>query len=120
MDKQQTAIELFIKWYEALPTYPASGGPARGTISAALVVLDRLMNDYDLHLSSHRAGGQSQIRGASKSAAARILAGFGESRPFLKEGGRTNRGGPVDIEKMHQLCSKPNWKASRWIKEIVF
>ncbi|MBS1786400.1 MAG: DUF4928 family protein [Acidobacteria bacterium] len=100
MGKQQTAIELFRKWYEALQVYSTSGGPARGTIGAALVVLERLTTEYDLRLSAHRAAGQSQIRGVSQSAVAQILLEFGETRPFLKEGGRTNRGGPGDIEKM--------------------
>lgn len=100
MDKQGKALEAFAAWYEGLPVYSASGGPARGTIGAALVVLDRLKNQYDLALSAHRAAGQSQIIGVSSASVARILAEFGETRPFLKEGGRTNRGGPGDIEKM--------------------
>lgn len=43
-----------------------------------------------------------QIRGASGAAVAGILKGFGEERPFAKEGGRTNRGGPAEIKSLLQ------------------
>lgn len=100
MSKPQLAFENFKTWYEELPIYPVSGGPARGTIGAALVVLERLITDYDLSLASHRAAGESQIKGVGKAAVARILAKYGETRAFLNEGGRTNRGVPRDIGKM--------------------
>lgn len=100
MKARERALEVFGAWYEELPTHQASGGPARGTIGAALVVLDRLKDTFDLSLDSHRAKGESQIKGAGGGAVKRILAEFGEIRPFLKEGGRTNRGGPRDIGKM--------------------
>src|SRR5690606_8962584 len=48
----------------------------------------------------HITAGGAQIKGASGAAVARILERFGETRPFSKEGGRTNRGGPGDIRKM--------------------
>ena len=96
----QQVLAAFERWYEQLAIHKPSGGPARGTIAAALVVLDRLKGDCDLSLDSHRAAGKSQIKGASGRAVARILAEFGESRPFLKEGGRTNRGAPRDIAAM--------------------
>jgi len=41
-----------------------------------------------------------QIRGASGAAVAAILKEFGEERPFAKEGGRTNRGGPAEIKSL--------------------
>jgi len=97
MTLERDALKALENWYGALPVHGPSGGPARGTIGAALVVIDRLMKDYDLDLSSHRASGQGQLRGVSKSAVARVLAQYDETRPFLKEGGRTNRGGPGDI-----------------------
>ena len=87
-------------WYGDLPTHKPSGGPARGTIGAALVVLDRLKEDCCLELAHHQAEGGAQIKGLSAQSVARILERFGERRPFLKEGGRTNRGVPGDIEKM--------------------
>jgi hypothetical protein len=101
IDRIEQARAVFAKWYESLPTYSSSGGgPARGTIGAALVVLDRLKDDFNLSLSAHRAPGGSQIQGAGVAAVTEILARFGEQRPFLREGGRTNRGGPGDIGRM--------------------
>jgi hypothetical protein len=97
MDK---ALKIFDKWYKNLPIHKPSGGPARGTIAVALQVLEQLITNYDLRLESHRAAGKAQIKGAGPKNLARILAKFGETRPYLKEGGRTNRGGPGDIEAM--------------------
>lgn len=95
-----TPLASFKKWYGRLPIHKPSGGPARGTIGAALVVLDRLRDDCNLDLSHHQAKGGAQIKGLSATSVAKILDRFGETRPFLKEGGRTNRGGPGDIEQM--------------------
>lgn len=92
------ALAELTSWFDSLPTY--SGWPARGTIAAALVVLERLKSGFNLSLESHRAPGQSQIKGVSGAAASRILAAHGETRVFLKEGGRTNRGTPREIERM--------------------
>ena len=100
MTDKQKVISGFSRWYAQLSIHRASGGPARGTIAAALVVLERLKENCNLKLDSHRALGKSQIKGVSGTAVARILSTFGEARPFLKEGGRTNRGGPGDIGKM--------------------
>jgi hypothetical protein len=90
----------FEGWFKALPSHPAAGGPARGTIAAALVVLEHLRENCRLNLSSHQAKGKAQLAGVSPAAVAKILARFGETRPFLKEGGRTNRGGPGAIGGM--------------------
>lgn len=100
MEVEDRALKIFESWYNKLPVHKPSSGPARGTIGAALIVLERLKGDFDLNLESHRAAGQSQIKGASGAAVARILSRFGENRLFIKEGGRTNRGGPNDIGKM--------------------
>jgi hypothetical protein len=94
-----TNEQLFVEWYAALPLEP-NKFPARGTIAAALVVLEHLKEDFVLNLDSHRAKGQGQIRGVSGSATAKILAEFGETRHFLREGGRTNRGTPGAIGSM--------------------
>ena len=51
-------------------------------------------------LGLQRLLGKSQIKGVSPGAVKKILARHGESRDFLKEGGRTNRGAPGDVEKM--------------------
>ncbi len=102
------ALELFESWYNHLPVHKASGGPAKGTIAAAIVVLERLREDYRLKIEAHTAQGGAQISGASGQAVKKILARFGETRPFAKEGGRTNRGGPGDIKKMLQALKKAN------------
>lgn len=100
MADRERALKAFVSWFENLPVHKPSGGPARGTISSALVVLERLKSNFDLSLAAHRAGGKSQIKGASGPAVAKILAKFGETRHFVSEGGRTNRGGPGDIADM--------------------
>jgi hypothetical protein len=106
MTAELTALAEFEAWYQGLPTQKG-GFPARGTVGAALVVLERLKEDFDLRLQAHRApGGQAQISGVSGAAVARILKNFGEERPFLKEGGRTNRGGPGAIKAMLEHLRK--------------
>lgn len=100
MNERKRALDALTAWYCGLPVHRSSAGPARGTIGSALVVLEQLKTDFNLNLESHRAAGKSQIKGASGPKVASILARFGETRPFIKEGGRTNRGGPGDIGKM--------------------
>jgi hypothetical protein len=100
-----TKEELFAEWYDSLPLEP-NKFPARGTIAAALVVLEHLKEDFSLNLDSHRAKGQGQIRGVSGNATAKILAAFGETRHFLSEGGRTNRGTPGAVGSMLDCIGK--------------
>jgi hypothetical protein len=59
------------------------------------VLLERLKTNFDLDINSHLAEGRAQIKGASGAAVKRILARFGETRPFVSEGGRTNRATPA-------------------------
>jgi hypothetical protein len=54
--------------------------------------LERLKKDYKLNIANHTAKGGTQISGAGGQSLKKILAQFGEKRPFTKEGGRTNRG----------------------------
>ena len=93
----------FIDWYKTLKIVKANNGPANGSIATALVVLNRLKEDYNLDFSTHVAEGGMQIRGASGSAVAAILKAFGEERPFAKEGGRTNRGGPSEVKSLLEM-----------------
>jgi hypothetical protein len=99
----QTALQALGKWFEALNVY--GGFPAKGTISGALVVLERLKSEFSLDIDAHTAKGGSQVSGASGDAVKRILAEFGETRPFVSEGGRTNRGLRGDIKSMLQALS---------------
>lgn len=99
-------VAAFAQWYDSLPL-EANKFPARGTIGAALVVLDHLKEDYVLDLNSHRVKkGQAQIRGLSGKAVSKILASFGETRPFLSEGGRTNRGTPGAVDSLLRCLQK--------------
>ena len=101
------ALRLFSGWFGQLKVHKVSGGPARGTIAAALLILDKLMDEFNLDLDSYRTEkGQSQIAGLSASAIAGILKKFNEERPFLREGGRTNRGVAGDIGRMLQSVAK--------------
>ncbi len=93
-------IQVFSNWYKSLKVVKANGGPANGTLAASLVVLERLKSDFSTDFSLHIADGGMQIKGASGKAVADILRRFGETRPFAREGGRTNRGGPAEIKQM--------------------
>src|SRR5471030_359352 len=90
----------FLRWYESLNVVKANKGPANGSIAAALIVLNHLIENYNLDFNSHVAKRGTQIRGASGVAVATILKRFGEERPFSKEGGRTNRGGPDEVRSL--------------------
>jgi hypothetical protein len=95
------ALHILCDWWDALPTYKQNSGlPAQGTLAGALVVLDRLQSAYSLDLEAHTAEGGAQIAGLGRSKTTEILARFGENRPFLEEGGRTNRGTPKNIRAL--------------------
>jgi hypothetical protein len=102
MTKAQEILSLAKHWWDSLaPVKQNNGLPAKGTVAGALVVLERLKTKYVLDLDQHRAKrGQSQIEGAGKSSTQKILAKFGETRKFLEEGGRTNRGLAGEIGRL--------------------
>ena len=87
---EQAALTAIKAWHDALPNY--QGGKARGSVAAALVVVERLKDCFDLDVDAHTAKGGAQVSGLTPGRVASILARFGEERPFLREGGRTNRG----------------------------
>ncbi len=93
-------LSAFEEWYWSLKIVKANSGPAIGTIAATLVLLERLKEKFDLDFDTHVAPGGAQIKGASGASVAAILSAFGETRPFAKEGGRTNRGGQGDIRPL--------------------
>ncbi len=86
------AIDVLDVWYKSLVLFQDKL-PAKGTIAAALHVLDRLQAEYDLRISSHVAAGEAQITGLSSPALRKLLARFGETRALSAVGGRSNRGG---------------------------
>ncbi len=96
----QRPPKAFIDWYNSLNQVKQNNGPARGSIATALVVLGRLLDNYNLDFDNHVAKGGTQIKGASRAAEANVLSLFGEERIFTKEGGRTNRGGPSEIKSL--------------------
>lgn len=105
----QQPPNAFIDWYNSLKVVKANEGPANGSIATALVVLARLQNEeYNLDFRAHLAEGGMQIKGASGAAVSAILKKFGEERPFAKEGGRTNRGGPAEIKSLLVTLGKLN------------
>ena len=89
---RQDLIRHLEGWFEGLRKERGSNLPARGKTAAALVVLERLKTDFELPIEAHRTKGGGQIRGVAGRAVTKILAAHGEVRPFLSEGGRTNRG----------------------------
>ncbi len=93
----EAALVKFSGWYGKLRNYPQNNGPAKGTIAGALVVLERLREGYDLNIESHTTKGGSQIAGASGAAVKQFLKRNGETRKYVSEGGRTNRGLRGDI-----------------------
>lgn len=104
----KSPLSVFEEWYKSLKIVKANNGPANGTIAATLVLLERLKENYDLNYGAHVAPGGAQIKGASGAAVAAILASFNETRPFAKEGGRTNRGGQGD--------TRPLFKSLEYLK----
>ncbi len=100
LEAELRAKEAFEEWYNSLKVYKASRGPARGTLGTALVILERLKNNYDLNIDNHTARGGTQIRGATAGNMNKILADLGETRPFLKEAGRTNRGAKSENQQL--------------------
>ena len=96
-DQSAAAYSGFKGWYQSVANQ-RSTFPPKGTIGGALVVLERLRDNPDLDIRKHTAPGGSQIAGVGGSAVQRILSRYGETRRFLSEGGRTNRGlrGSID------------------------
>ena len=101
----QNAVVLFYSWYDALKHH-RKGFPALGTIAGALVVLEHLKESPSCQIQDHIASGKAQIKGASGQAVKKILETHGETRPFLAEGGRTNRGLRGDIENMPEVLEQ--------------
>ena len=88
---QSVATQVLDDWYSRLDLYQDKL-PSKGSIAAALHVLNRLQSDYNLEISAHVAGGESQITGLSAASLRKVLAEFGETRAMSSVGGRSNRG----------------------------
>ena len=88
---QSVATQVLDDWYSRLDLYQDKL-PSKGSIAAALHVLNRLQSDYNFEISAHVAGGESQITGLSAASLRKVLAEFGETRAMSSVGGRSNRG----------------------------
>jgi len=107
MSNVQSQIKQnFDSWYSALRPMKQYGGlPPKGTVAAALVVLERLRETCDLTLKAHLAEGGAQIAGLNLSSLRKILERFGEARQFPSEGGRTNRGNNRTVQLLLQALA---------------
>ena len=87
---QSVATQVLDDWYSRLDLYQDKL-PSKGSIAAALHVLNRLQSDYNSEFGDV-AGGESQITGLSAASLRKVLAEFGETRAMSSVGGRSNRG----------------------------
>jgi hypothetical protein len=99
MPVESDAIRVIDEWYDGLDLYQDKL-PSKGSIAAALHVLNRLRISYDLDVSAHVASGEAQITGLSAATVKKALAEFGETRVLSAVGGRSNRGARGDIAKL--------------------
>jgi hypothetical protein len=95
------AIEVFNSWMERHEG-PESGLPHRGRNYAALVTLNRLVDDYNLERSEHKTPSGSSVKRLTQHNVSNILERFGETREPLEEAGRTSRGTLDAVEDLLQ------------------
>lgn len=101
MSANERVKKGFTSWYQGLKPMKRYGGrPAKGTVAAALIVLERLRGDCELDISAHLTDGGAQIAGLNLSSLRKILERFDETREFPSEGGRTNRGNNKPISTL--------------------
>ncbi len=112
-------------WFNGLKIYKQNHNlPARGTIAAALIITEKMKDDFNLDLDHYRAQGKSQFSGVSGSAVSKILAKYGETRQYTSEGGRTNRGAAREVGdlletiKLLEIVRLPADKRNDAINEI--
>lgn len=99
MPTNADAIRVVDEWYSSLDLYQDKL-PAKGSITAALHVLGRLRDRFDLRISSHVSGKEAQIAGLSSANIRRVLSEFGETRALSSVAGRSNRGARGDVAKL--------------------
>jgi hypothetical protein len=91
MNRADEILSEFREWYNSQILEKIGLAP-KGTIAGALIILDHLKEQCSLDIENHTAKGKSQVKGIGGQRLKQILVDFGENRPFLSEGGRTNRG----------------------------
>lgn len=105
MSKKNKAIDVLNRWYSSLKIHK-DGLPAKGTVSAAIVVLGRLRADFSLELSRQLTEEGTRISGLNPSALQSILREFGETRPLTAIAGRTNPGTVAGVRSLLQSLSE--------------
>ncbi|MCH8837042.1 MAG: DUF4928 family protein [Candidatus Marinimicrobia bacterium] len=85
----KSANEALVRWYES--RRPESDvDPPQNVVCAGLAVLELVRGIYPLAHDDYITE-NNQIRGIGGSSIRKILARHGESRAYLREGGRTTR-----------------------------
>ena len=91
-------IAIVRGWWESFPI--RSRSRSRGNIAGGLVLLEHLRSELNFDIDAHKASGSDQLRNATPTNLQNILARNGETRPFLREAGRTNRGLMQNLERL--------------------
>lgn len=102
MSHESRAALIIDDWFNSRDLYQ-DGLPAKGTVAAALHVLERLKVEFDLDVQCHLAKKGAQIAGLSGKRVSQLLLLFGEERTLSAVGGRSNRGTPGDIAALLQM-----------------
>jgi len=98
---------IIAEWFKELdPDRRYKPLPPRGAVAAALTILENLKTRFDLDPSAHVTKKKGQIARTGKGAIQRVLAAHGETRVFLKEGGRTNRGNHAIVDSLLKAVAK--------------
>lgn len=109
MSIEEQARQTITGWFGTLePDRRYAPLPPRGAVAAALVVLERLKQQFDLDADAHVTTGRGQIAGMGVGALRRVLAAHGEERSFLREGGRTNRGNHALVASLLEAVRAAN------------
>ena len=78
-------------------------------LCAALVVLEHVRRTYPLRNDDYITQ-KGQVRGLGGPSIARILARYGEYRPYLSEGGRTTRASRPSAERLVNRLNDPSYR----------
>jgi len=89
-ERKKEALQRFGEWCD--DQKQQGDLPVRSRVYAALVTLDRLLDDYNLDRQVHTTSSGAQVKMQTPNNVSKILARFGETRPIPAEAGRTSRG----------------------------
>ena len=97
-ERETEALRRFASWCEAQKQHGEL--PVRSRVYAALVTLDRLLENYDLDRKTHTTSSGAQVKMQTQHNVSNILARFGETRPITSEAGRTSSGSLHAVEEL--------------------